>query len=62
MWFLRLLAILMLISVVGSILAYGLTGQKKYRVLAWRLVRYGLVIAFLFFALLTIERLALVSL
>lgn len=62
MFILRLLAVLTLIAVAGGILAYLLTGNPRYLALAVRLFRWALVVALLVFALLAVERLAIIPL
>ena len=62
MWLLRLLAVLTLIAVAGSVLSYLLTRNAKYLHFAWRLFRYVLIVAFMVFALLIIERVAVIPL
>lgn len=60
MWLLRLLAVILVIAVGGGLLAYVLTGQRHYLAFSWRLLRYGIVFALLVFALLFVERLAII--
>lgn len=62
MWVLRLLGILSAIAVAGGVLAYVLTGNAKYVQFAWRLFRYALFVALLMFALLILERVAIIPL
>ena len=62
MWLMRLLAVLTLIAVGGGVAAYLLTRNPKYIQFSWRLFRYSLIVALLFFALLIIERVAVIPL
>ncbi len=60
MWLLRLLAVLSVISVAGGLLAFLLTRNPKYLQFSWRLFCCALVVAFLVFALLILERVAVI--
>ena len=60
MLILRLVAILVVIGVGASLLAYVVTRQQRYLAFSWRLLFYGVCFALLFFALVLIERLALI--
>lgn len=60
MWLLRLLAVLTVIAVAGGVAAFLLTRQQKYLHFAWRLFRYSLIVALLVFALLILERVAVI--
>ena len=62
MWFLRLLAVLTLLIVAGGVVAYALTKNPKHVQFSWRVVRYALIVALLFFALLILERVAIIPL
>ncbi len=62
MWLLRLLAILTMITIVGSIVTYVLTRNGWYLQLAWRVFRYAIIVALLVFALLILERVAIIPL
>lgn len=62
MWLLRLLGVLTLIAVAAGVLSYLLTRDPRYLRLSWRLFRYALVIALLVFALLILERVAVIAL
>ena len=62
MWLLRLLAVLTVIAVAGGVLAFLLTRQQKYLFFAWRLFRYSLIVALLVFALMILERVAVIPL
>lgn len=60
MWFLRLLAILTLIAVAGGVVAYFLSGDRRYVRFSFRLARFSIGVALAIFALLILERLALI--
>lgn len=60
MWLLRLLAVLTAISVAAGVVMFLVTGDRRYVQFAWRLFRYSLVVALLVFALLIIERVAVI--
>ncbi len=62
MWVLRLLGILVLIAVCGGVAAYLLTRNTKYLFFAWRVFRYAMFVALLIFALLILERVAVIPL
>jgi len=56
MLLLRLLAALVGIGIGVSVFAYFFTREPRYLALAWKLFRYALVMALVFFALLILER------
>ncbi|MDA0189540.1 MAG: hypothetical protein OSW77_04270 [Proteobacteria bacterium] len=60
MWLLRLLAVLTVIAVAGGVLAYVFTRDPRYLRFAWRLFRYSLIVALLLFAVLILERVAVI--
>ena len=60
MWLLRLLAVLTLLMVGGGVAAYVLTRNPKYLGFAWRVFRYAIIVALLVFALLILERVAVI--
>lgn len=60
MWLLRLLAVLTVIAVGGGVVAFLLTRNPKYLQFSWRLFRYSLIVALLVFALLILERVAVI--
>lgn len=62
MWLLRLFAVLMLLTVGGGVAAYLLTRNVAYLGFAWRVFRYGVSVALLVFALLILERVAVIPL
>jgi hypothetical protein len=59
-WLLRLLAVLTVISVAGGVVAFLLTRNSWYLQFSWRLFRYALIVALLVFALLILERVAVI--
>lgn len=60
MWLLRLLAVVLVIAIGAGLLVYALTGNRSYLALSWRLFRYGIVFALIVFALMFVERLAII--
>ena len=60
MWLLRLLAVLTVISVAVGVVAYLLARDSRYLRFSWRLFRYALIVALLVFALLILERVAII--
>ena len=62
MWLLRLLGILVLIAVGAGVAVYLLTRNPKYLSFSWRVFRYSLMVALLVFALLILERVAVIPL
>lgn len=62
MWLLRLVAAIVVIAIGAGLLIYVLTGNRNYLALSWRLFRYGILFALLVFALMFIERLAIIPL
>ena len=62
MLLLRLLGILTLITVGGGVVAYLLTRNVKYLHFSWRVFRYAVVVALLVFALMILERVAVIPL
>lgn len=62
MWLLRLLAVVLVIVVGVSVVLYAFTGKREYLGFGWRLFSYGVVFALLVFALLFVERLAIIPL
>lgn len=62
MFLLRLLAILTLIAVGAGVAAYCFTRQPRYLHFSWRVFRYALMLGLLVFALLALERLAVIPL
>jgi len=62
MWLLRLLAVLTALSLAGGVAAFLLTRNPKYLQFSWRLLRYAVIVALLVFALLILERVAVIPL
>jgi len=60
MWLLRLLAVILVVAIGASLVAYMVTGNRSYLTLSWRLFRYGIIFALLVFGLLIIERVAVI--
>lgn len=60
MWLLRLLAVLTLLAVIVGVAAYLLTRNRWYLQFSYRLFRYAVVVALLVFALLILERVAVI--
>lgn len=60
MWLLRLLGILTVIVVGAGVVSYLLSGNPLYLRFSWRLFRYALIVALLVFALLILERVAVI--
>jgi hypothetical protein len=57
---LRLVGILVLIGIVGSIALYLLTRNRRYLTFAWRVFQFAFVFLLVFLALYVLERLVLV--
>ena len=62
MWLLRLLAVILVVAIGAGLLIYGITGNRNYIACSWRLFRYGIVFALIVFALMIIERVAVIPL
>ncbi len=62
MFILRILAVLVVIAVGGGVVAYLMTRQQKYLRFSWRVFRYSLIVALLVFALMALERIAVIPL
>jgi hypothetical protein len=62
MWLLRLLAVILVVAIGAGFLIYALTGNRAYLNLSWRFFKVGLVFALLVFALMFVERLAIIPL
>ena len=60
MWFLRLLAVSTLIAVAGGVASYFFTGNRKYLRFSLLLARYAVGVALAIFALLILERVAVI--
>lgn len=59
---LRALALLAIIAVIGSFLAFLLTGQRRYLSFSWNLLRFGVAAGVILLLLLAAERLLVVPL
>jgi len=62
MWLLRLLGVVTALAVAGGVAAFLLTRNAQYLQFSWRLFRYAMFVALLIFALLILERLAVIAL
>ena len=62
MWLLRLLAVVLVVAIGAGLLIYVITGNRNYLAFACRLFRYGIVFALIVFALMIIERVAVIPL
>ena len=60
MWLLRLLAVILVVAIGAGLLLYVISGNRGYLLLSWRLLRYGIVFALIVFALMIIERIAVI--
>jgi hypothetical protein len=60
MWLLRLLAVILVVAIGACLLIYAISGNRGYLLLSWRLFRYGIVFALIVFALMIIERIAVI--
>lgn len=60
MWLLRLLAVILVLALGAAFLIYALTGDRRYLSFAWRLLRWGIVFALIVFALMIVERVAII--
>lgn len=57
---LRLIGILALIAIIGSIALYFFTRNRRYLTVAWRVFQFAFVFLLIFMALYVLERLVLV--
>lgn len=62
MFILRLLALLSVAAVIGGLLAFGLTRDRKYLGFSWQVFRFAVLLGLLMMTLLVLERLAVVVL
>lgn len=60
MLILRLLAVVAILTVAGGVVAYLLTRNARYLDFSWRVFRYSLIVALLVFALMVLERVAVI--
>ncbi len=56
MLLLRIVAVLVGIGIGASVFAFFFTRERRYLALAWRLFRWAIIVALVFFALLVLER------
>ncbi len=56
MLIMRLLLLLAVLAIGGSIILWQLTGNPRYKTWAWKSFRAAVVVVFIFFALFAIER------
>jgi hypothetical protein len=57
---LRLVGVLVLISITGSLALYAFTRNRRYLTFAWRVFQFAFVFLLVFMALYLLERLVLV--
>ncbi|HUF82132.1 MAG TPA: hypothetical protein VMN03_13435 [Burkholderiales bacterium] len=57
---LRLVGILVLVAIVGSLALYLFTRNRRYLTFAWRIFQFAFVFLVIFMALYVLERLVLV--
>ncbi len=62
MWLLRLLAVILVLAIGVGLLIYAFTGNRNYLAFSGRLFKYGIVFALIIFALMIIERVAIIPL
>ena len=60
MWLLRLLAVILVVVIGAGFVAYVVTGNRLYLGWVWRLFRFGILFALIVFALMIIERVAII--
>ncbi|WP_341678223.1 hypothetical protein [Niveibacterium sp. SC-1] len=56
MFVIRLVGVLLALGILGCSFAYLLTRQRRYLGIALKLLKFGLVVVFVFFGLLIVER------
>lgn len=56
MLIMRLLLLLAVLGIGGSVILYSLTGNPRYKAWAWRAFRATVVVLFVFLAVFAIER------
>lgn len=62
MFILRLLALLAVAAVIGGLLTFGLTRDRKYLGFSWQAFRFTVLLGLLTMTFLVLERLAVVLL
>lgn len=60
MWLLRLLAVITVVAIGAGVLVYAITGKRSYLAFSWRMFQYGIIFALIVFALMIIERVAII--
>lgn len=60
MFVLRLIGLLVLITITGSVVMYLFTRNRRYLAFAWRVFQFAFVFLLIFMALYVLERLVLV--
>lgn len=60
MLILRLAALLAVCAIAGGFVTYLLTGNRRYLSFSWLVLKYGIILGLLAFALLAAERLLVV--
>jgi hypothetical protein len=60
MWLLRLLAVIGVVGIGIGLLLFAITRNRYYLDFSWRLFRYGIIFALIVFALMIIERVAII--
>jgi hypothetical protein len=60
MYMLRLLAVIVVIAIGAGIVLSLVTGDRRYLAFSWRLFRYAIIFALIVFALMAIERVAII--
>lgn len=60
MYVLRLLAVIVVIAIGAGIVLSLATGERRYLAFAWRLFRYAIIFALVVFALMILERVAVI--
>jgi hypothetical protein len=60
MWLLRLVGVLLVVTIGAGFLLYVITGNRNYLTFVFRLLRWSVVFALIVFALMIIERLAII--
>lgn len=60
MWLLRLLGVLTVVAILGGVLLALITRDQRYLHFSWRIFRYALIVALGVFALMILERVAVI--
>lgn len=56
MLIMRLMLLLAVLGIGGSVLLWMLTGEPRYKAAAWKILRIALIVLFVILALFAIER------